>query len=500
MGSDITLSSHSRVWTVENGVGPFNQPLYQGCAKIGDSSWSFGDVEPVECPDPERYGGFVKVGEIQGQIERTTTSLNGRYPSELSELLRLGRKRCRLDVQVHLGKCRDPQDFSEGWEKVKIYPKGRISSWGDENAGALSSDENEVTNETVELSADELYEVKRLAFEEQATTDVVREIISIDVCDAINCGDCGEPSDGCEKVFATMVGVGSTPGTLPSVVFSEDGGTTWDTTNIDTLFANEAPSDSECVNGLFVVVSNGSNSLHYAPTSDILDATENWVEVTSGFVAGGEPNAIWAADSRHVWIAGDGGYIYFSSDVRSGVTVQNPGVATTQDLVDVHAFDDQFVVAVGNLNTVVYTENGGATWNAVTGPAIGVGLTSVWAHGSKTWIVGDANGALWKTRNSGQSWTQYTNLPIALVRVDEIAFANDTIGYLAARDGAAHGVILRTIDGGYSWYVLPEGPGGISIPDNDRINQLAVCPDNVNVVFGGGLGGNATDGIIVKAA
>jgi len=59
------------------------------------------------------------------------------------------------------------------------------------------------------------------------------------------------------------------------------------------------------------------------------------------------------------------------------------------------------------------------------------------------------------------------------------------------------GKILRTIDGGHSWYVLPESGAG-SIPANEAINVVAPCKENVNLVFGGGLEAT-TVGIIVKA-
>ena len=60
------------------------------------------------------------------------------------------------------------------------------------------------------------------------------------------------------------------------------------------------------------------------------------------------------------------------------------------------------------------------------------------------------------------------------------------------------GRILRTIDGGHSWYVTPEG--NTTIPANDRVNMLAPCEADVNIVFGGGLGDGAADGFLVKGS
>jgi len=55
---------------------------------------------------------------------------------------------------------------------------------------------------------------------------------------------------------------------------------------------------------------------------------------------------------------------------------------------------------------------------------------------------------------------------------------------------------LRTIDGGYSWYVMPEGAG--TIPTNAGVTALAVCEDP-NVLFATGAA-SAGDGILLKAA
>ena len=497
--TDIVRSDFLRVWTIEGGAAPGNSPVYQGCFKPGDFTQSFGDVTRIECPDPDQYGAFVEVGEVPGQVERPTMTLMGRYPMDVSDLLRLARKGCRIDVHVHVGKCRDPRDFNGGWEKKVIFPASRITNYGTENFGALASDERNPVNESADISAREVYELARVSFAEKAGSTVAREIIAIRVCDTPNCGeDCGDESNGCQKIFAVQIGSGATtPGTVPSVVWSDDGGATWDTSLITTLFANETPTGAECVGEYFVVTSNIPNSLHYALIEDILDGTETWTEIATGLVAGGEPNAISSVSPRHTWIVGDGGYIYFTDNPTSGVEVQDAGVATTQDLNAVHALDEQNVLVVGNSNAVVSTENGGETWQAITGPSAAVNLTSVWMKSSSVWLVGNASGDLWYTRNSGASWTEI-GLPITPTQIEWIEFVDDTVGYLSATIAGPAGRILRSTDGGESWYVLPEGAG--AIPANNQINALAVCKQNPNVVFGGGLGDNGTDGIIVQAA
>lgn len=498
--AELQLSGFTRVWIIESGAQPGNTPLYQGLMKIGDPAWAQGDVERVEIPDPARYDEFIEAAEIKGQVERPTVSIMGRMPMALSEMLKLTRRSCPFDIQAHVGKCRIPTDFNGGWEKVVVFPRSRITNYSVENFGALGSDEKTMTNETADVSSKDIYEIVRLTFSERAGSTVTREIISIDVCDSVQCGDCGLPSDGCQKILATMIGAGATPGAAPAVVYSGDEGSTWASVNITTLLGNEAPSDSECVGSNFVVTSMTDEALHYAKTDDIitLGAAAGWTQMRNGFVFGKGPNSIVSAGPNLTWLAGQGGYIYFTPDPTISVSVQDAGVATTQNLNDIDALNESIVVAVGASNALVATDNGGITWSAITGPAVGQTLTSVKVLDDTVWLVGATNAlvaTLWFTLNAGVTWTAI-GLPLTGSRIDDIKFSTPSVGYLSLRVTGARARILRTIDGGNSWYVLPEGPG--QIPNNTRVNQVAVCND-VNVVFGGGLGSDGTDGIIVKA-
>lgn len=498
-GREVTLAGESRVWLAENGAGPQHPFLYQGCMKIGDTSWPQGDITRIECPSPTRRNEFIEVAAVQGAQERVGTQLMGRYPRDVSDLLRITRKRCRFDVQVHVGKCEDPQDFLRGWEKIKVYREARISEWGDENAGALESGDQNPTNETAEVSSADLYEIVPIAFAEKAKVEVTRQVYDIVVCDSVSCGGCDDPSDGCEKVFAIQRGAGATPGTTPAIIWTKDGGDTWTVSQITTMLADEIPAGLACVGGYLVAISETTAGLHYALIADILEGTETWTEATAGFAVAIEPQAISSAAAGFTWIVAEAGYIYFTADPTTGVEVQDPGVATTQTLNAVHAFDQFNVVAVGESNAVVRTDNGGETWQAITGPAVGVSLTAIWMLSPKVWFVGTGTGLLYYTIDGGLNWTAKA-LPGVPTAIKDIAFVDDTVGYIAYTVAGPVGRIARTVNGGYSWYLLPEKPGTGSLPANDAINALAPCPSNVNVLFAGGLADDANDGIIVKAA
>lgn len=486
----ILKSGESRVWIIENGASPGNAPEYMGIMKTGDPSWSFGDVTPIKVPDPNRYNGFIEAASIRGAQERVTSSLNGRYPLTISTLLRLARKQCRIDVQIAWGQCRNPQDYVNGWEKLVVLKDVLIPTYNGENWGALGDDEQNPANENVDISAADMFEIVKLTFKEHASTLTTREVTAIITCDSVNCGDCGDASDGCDRVFATMIGTGATPGTKPLLLYTKDGGSNWGSTTIDTLFSTERPTDIACVGNYVVIVSPDSDSLHYANKDDILDGVETWYETFTGFVLGKDPTAIWSADSQHTWMVGEGGYIYFTSDPTYSVTVQDAGIATVQPLQDVHAFDSDNVLTVGNANAVVYTDDG-LVWAAVTGPEVGVQLKACWMLSAKKWLIGSATGKLWFTDDGGGSYVN--KAPSEITNIYDIWFVDDVVGYISAVVGA-NGYIYRTTDGGYSWYRLTV------IPANDVLSMISGCVDDHNIIWGAGLDDTGTGGIIVKAS
>lgn len=488
----------SRVFTIEDTAGPANVPVYQGQAKAQSPSWSLGDRTPIREPDPSRYGAFRIVDAIKGEKGLPTMSLEVRYKYTLSDFLRFARRGCPLDVQVHFGKCQDPKDFNFGWDKILVLEDADMSTWGASDLGALEQGEDAVVNEAVDFNALDMYELKPLLLAELGAAEIIAEVIAVSICDAITCGECGIPSDGCQRVFAITTVQAASPGLPAELIFSSDGGATLGETNIATLNVNFAPSGMACVGTRLVIISNDDDALHYAPIIDILNEEEIWVRVAAGFLAAGSPNAIFSLGSAQTWIVGDLGYVYFSSDITAGVTVQDAGIATGEVLLDIHGYDEDNLVAVGENNAVIRTIDG-QTWVGVDGPAgAGIDLLAVWMKSALEWLVGDIQGQLWYTRDAGENWVEKVFPGSGTGAVRDIFFATPTVGYMAHNTDAPAGRILRTVDGGFSWYVLPEGTG--MIPANDYISSLAASGECPNVVYGGGLAEVPPDGILVKGA
>ena len=496
--SQVVKTSFTRLFTIEGAAGPANVPAYQGQARVMGPSWSLGDRTPVRQPG-DRYGAFDVVDAIKGERGLPTVSVEARYPYTASEFLRLARIGCVLDLQVHMGKCQDPRDFDGGWDKILAFEGADFSNWAASELGALEQGQDANVTETPDFNALDMYEIVKLVTTEIGGSQIVQEIVDVAICDSIVCGNCGIPSDGCQTVFGLSRSHGGSPGLPAEIIWSANGGATMDDNNITSLLAAEDPSALACVGTRLAVVSNESCSVHYATIAEILLQTETWVENASGLVcAAGAPNDIFSLDASHTWVVGNGGYIYKYTDITAAAVPQHSGTLTVQNLNAIHGIDDQNLVAVGGSNAVLVTNNGGETWALVVGPAVGIVLNTVWMKSELEWFIGTAGGRLYYTRNGGDTWTEKAFSGSGAGSVHDIVFASPTVGYMAHSTAAIAGRVFRTVNGGYSWYLLPESVG--SLPANDQINALAACPDDVNVFYGGGLADNATDGIMVKGA
>jgi hypothetical protein len=499
MAQKLQKSSQTRLFLIEDRANPDNAPTYQSLARALGISWPQGDLTPVRIPDPDQYGKFKTIEFQRGAEGLPTVTIESRMEHTLSELLKLVRKGCAFDVQLHSGVCEDPRSFNAGWDKIYVFEGALATSYDTGEIGALDSDQDAPVNESVAVSGLDYFEIKQLVAAEIAATQIVQEIVDVTICDSAQCGECGIASDGCQKIFAVTTSAGGSPGLPAEVIYSPDAGSTIGETNITSLGANEDPTGAACVGANLVVISEDSESLHYASLADILAGAETWAEVTNGFVGASGPRAIFSASPVHTWIAGAGGYIYFSEDPTSEVTPQSSGGVTVQDLNAIHGADEDNIVAVGNSNAVLFTNDGGVTWAAVTGPAPAVNLNAVFVKSDLVWLVGSAAGVLYYTADGGANWVTkgFPGSGSGVIR--DIAFATPSIGYMAHDTAAVRGRVLRTIDGGFSWYVLPE-QSGLSIPLNDRINAVTACSEDPNLAFAGGLGDDASDGILIKLA
>lgn len=489
-------TGHGRLFYQPN-PGPGSPAQYKGNSRVTGFTWNTGDITPVRNPSAVTYDEFDDVDEVRGDEERPSASIVTRFGLVHFIL----KQRCKFDVHVHFGACENPQDFASGWETGLVFESAAFTTKSSDDLVALEPGDRAMIMMTGEFSARKIWSLSRMSLAEKASAEINREVVKLLIGGNPTCGSCGAENDGNRILYAVAKGSGGgSPGLPPIVAYSNDYGATWAALyDIDTLSSTEQPSDAALVGNYIVVISNDSKSLHYASVDDL----DTWTEVTTGFVTGGEPNSIFALTATQVWIAGDGGYIYFSDDVLSGVAVQDGsagGAAGGVDLLDIFMVSAQMGVAVGKSGAVVVTQNGGIVWSAAeTTPTVSQ-VNCIHARTAYSWIVGCDDGYVYYTSDGGVTWHTSAFPGAGAGKVYDIVFAerpSSPFGFLAHATATPRGRILRTIDGGASWYVLPEGAG--TIPANDRIVTLAAGYGG-NFVAGGGLADDATDGIIVIGA
>lgn len=497
--SDVVKTGGGRVWTTRWRSGPDRTPYYHGYGVAGAPDWPQGDVTKIEAPSDTQTNQWEIIGEYQASADRATVPLTTRKTSERSELEALRRLRCPCDVEVHFGTCEDPRDYDYGWDKIEVFPASYITGYTETELGAMEGPDQSVIDEEATFSAREMYTILRMHFSEVAKSLVSEEIVAVKVCDNIQCGDCASPSDGCSRVFAVSNPAGSSPGILPQVIVTEDAFATSIESIITTFDIGENATDAACVGIYLVVISEDGEALHYAETQNLIDADETWTEVTTGFVAGNGPLAIWSYSALNTWIVGENGYIYFSDDPTSSVTVQDAGSTTTENLNDVEGVNTRVVVAVGDANTVVYTLDG-ETWQSVTGPDVSgaPALIAVGLRNEGEWWVGTDDGKVYYTTDKGERWTEKV-MKGTPTQIDKIYWASEKVGFISIRQAGPAGKILRTISGGKTWYILPEQRGQ-NIPANDYITDMDGCQKEVNILFAGGLSDGGSDGILLKVS
>ncbi|MCX8010125.1 MAG: YCF48-related protein, partial [Ignavibacteria bacterium] len=131
---------------------------------------------------------------------------------------------------------------------------------------------------------------------------------------------------------------------------------------------------------------------------------------------------------------------------QSWSVVLSPDVNT--ELNDIFLINEQNGWIVGNAGTVLFTTNGGDTWQKKN-----IGFTydllKVFFIGTNNGWIGTKNGSILKTTDAGSTWTE-TIIASDLNYFDGIFFTSPSVGHiLIGKNRAIY--IMRTSDGGATW-------------------------------------------------
>jgi len=490
MAKTIYQTGHGRVFVQWGGAGPFNEAEYQGTARMGGIDLSQGDPTSVEVPSDYQIDEFEEVDEIKGERSRPTTSLIARF-GNINKILT---SNCPLTIQAHYGKCSNPLLFNEGWETIVAFTNAIFTSRSSDDMTAFESSGRAPITITGDLSGRRFWEIHQLTLAELAAAQVDREVVDIVLFDFVSCGDCGYESSGEQRYLMVTKGSGAgSPGLPAELLITSDTGATLSQYDIDTLATSEDPSGLAVVGKYVVVISADSQSAHYAE----FDSPDSWAEVATGFTTA--PNAIHSLSPTMTWVVGDSGYVYLMTSPGAGVEARSTGSASSENLTCVDALNEEYALAGGENGALILTTNRGVSWAAAQSSPTVATINVVRMRKQGEWVVGDANGYIYATKDSGANWSTVAHPLSGQGEVFDLDFCRDDtspFGFMVAADGDGDGYMFRTLDGGNTWYQLPDFP--TSTPANAGLKALAVGITG-NVAMAGGVKDDS-DGVVVVAS
>lgn len=487
---NIAKSSQFAIFVQPDGSSPANPYLYVGCMSLGGFTEDLGSGEPIYCPSSETPGVFDIVDTTSPPSALPTTD----FTQHMSRLLNdfwwdLRKRRCEFNFVVKGSNCARLDDLDDFQSKI-IARKAKVTNF---TTGPFHSlGEDAVLDLTGSLQLRSFDRFLPMQVGETADTSTFSAALNGIYADKVQCGDCGDISDGCQKAYVLTSTIAASPALASQVVHTDDGGSTWATDNINSL-TTIAANDLARVGTRIVVVSATDLAHHYKAQSSIdANVASGWTRVATGYVAAKGPRAIWSRNPSETYIAAAGGYIYFMSNPTAAVTVLTDGSVTTQQLNDIRGAG-RTIVAVGASNAVVLSNNDGRTWSLVTGPAVGVALNTIEVINANVWYVGAANGKSFYTTDGGTTWVEMTP-DSSITVVNKIRFVDEIVGYMVVQlSGSVR--LYRTSDNGQTWHY--DGSYVSSLPAAENYNFVTPCPNNYNNVLLGGLKVSpSTDGII----
>lgn len=471
------LSGNGRVWLQRN--GPNSAFEFLTAYGAGNVQRPAGTITPYYEPDPAQYNGFRVIGKTKGVPGLPTSSLETVYKNVASVLMGLT---CPAHVQYRFGVC-DRPDNPNAWDKILHLFKAEPGAWALNNVISREPNNLAPVLETLELVSEEIFEIIAMAVARKSVAET-GNAISISVSRVANCaGLCGPATSICDEIY---VGTHPSAYATANLLRSSDGGANFAATTSDPLAAGDDIGAVFQIGSRVIVVDTSSATPTIAYSDD--DGA-TWTTVTYGGGAVGDLNDGFGLDWNHIYLCGNGGYIYLSADGGGSFDDQTAGVITVENLNKIRVLPSLVGYCVGNNNTVLKTTDG-AAWSAITGPEAAATLQALWVIDENRVWVGTAAGKLWYTIDGGLTWTQRSGWANSGTgQIKDIEFVNEEFGFMVHVTAGGVGRILRTIDGGATWVYTTGGIG--TTPTNAGLNALAVCGVNSAFAVGDAYSGTA---------
>jgi hypothetical protein len=495
----VLQTQHKRTFIQFGGPRVGNAPKFYGVdaqylVVQGVKNSELGGIDPVWVPDPQDSRKFRLVGRMISpqDLPDATLVMREKHGSIPRQLMRID---CVLNLYEPTGPCSLLSDFVGGWKDyVQIYSKGMVTDKDEGDRTTFDGDDAQEDSLTVVFS--DIYPIGPLSFGETANTQIDREVIDLHYAPSQPCVGC---SYNDQRLYAVTKSSGAgSPGLGAEIIYSVDGGITWNQANIDNIGATEDPLGLEIVGNYIVIL--GANAYYYAsvePETGLLNST--FVKVTAGFVGGFTPSDIYVLSPREIFFSASGGYIYKSTDITVGVSVVSAASATSSNLLRIASRGDTIVI-VGASGIVLKSLNRGVTWISTDTTPTANGLQAVSILDERRYWVGSNSGRVFYTDNGGITWVTIALPGLGTGGITDILFVTDEVGYIAHATNTPTARLFTTWDGGQDWtqgkYRIINWPvfskaGRLAAPATSEPSWVS------NTLAIGGLSGGGTDGIIL---
>jgi len=154
-------------------------------------------------------------------------------------------------------------------------------------------------------------------------------------------------------------------------------------------------------------------------------------------------HGVMAPDDDHIWIVGNYGIIYHSSDGGATWTKQQSGIKDAV-LVDGIFLDNREGWVAGMFGTVLHTDNGGGTWTKQTTGTQRHLFDVSFVDRQYGWAIGEW-GTIIHTTDGGTTWAAQGEESDKIY--NNVCFVDRHTGWIVGEQG----IILHTRDGGATW-------------------------------------------------
>lgn len=488
---ELFSAAKGTIWVQPD--GPNTKPVILPCHDLGDITEPKGEVAERYCVDPNtgKYKTVIRTRGTPGRITGSITTYVGKVRDWLE---RMAERDCAFPLYIHQAEGKKQGVFGV-YDRGEVIMGALLGSLGRTNMAMREADD--AAEQSFEFSADGIGKYYPLRIS-RSPTIAAEDALCVFAERLAKCEDGTGP--GWEEgryLWATCRG---DVAAAANVLRSTDGGVSWAAAAADPFAVAE---DISCgvafqvgrATWRVLVACGTTDGAAPAKVAWTEDNGATWTSVSVG-TTNGEfipwVNGLHALDMQHVWLVTDQGAIFFSDD--GGLTWTEQPSTNTDVLNAVHFVNESLGVAAGANNALYLTEDGGAHWAALAGPAAKATdaiLTAQVLSPNRLWLGYD-DGELWYTLDGGATWAQRLfTIPgaTAIDAVNDVHFLNLYRGFMAAKYTAGadiYGAILHTVNGGETWHVLRTADFGGSAFDVGAVGLASVLAVDWNKAIAAG--------------